>query len=64
MRFLHGNVCARKRPRALMLKKSIDKELLRNSIERIKKLMFGSINKGINEIQGHSCRMWDQLFRL
>ena len=40
-----------KETQSIDVKKSIDKELLRNSIERIKKLMFGSINKGINEIQ-------------
>lgn len=33
------------------VKKSIDKELLQNNIERIKKAMFGSISEGIQEIQ-------------
>ena len=33
------------------VKRSIDKERLRNSVEQIKKAMFGSINKGIQEIQ-------------
>lgn len=33
------------------VKKHIDKDLLRNSVERIKKTMFGSINDGIQEIQ-------------
>jgi len=31
--------------------KSIDKDLLRSSVGRIKKAMFGSINKGIYEVQ-------------
>ena len=34
------------------VKKAVDKELLRNNVERIKKTMFGNINEGIQEIQG------------
>jgi HTH-type transcriptional regulator / antitoxin HigA len=36
----------------ITVKKSADKELLQNSVEQIKEAMFGSINKGIQEIQG------------
>ena len=36
----------------IVTKKSLDKEMLKNSIEKIKKSMFGNINRGIHEIQG------------
>lgn len=35
----------------ISVNKSIDKDLLRNSVGRIKKAMFGNINKGIHEVQ-------------
>lgn len=35
----------------ILAKKYVDKNLLRDSVERIKKTMFGSINDGIQEIQ-------------
>ena len=41
-----------KQTEIILVKKSLDKELLQNSVEQIKKAMFGSINKGIQEIQG------------
>lgn len=40
-----------KETEGIITNKSIDKELLRNSIARIKHAMFGNINKGIQEVQ-------------
>ncbi|MCQ2405764.1 MAG: ImmA/IrrE family metallo-endopeptidase [Oscillospiraceae bacterium] len=41
-----------KETESISINKSIDKDLLRRSVGRIKKAMFGSINKGIQEVQG------------